>query len=768
MGNSHAVDNDAYSKPVSFQYLNSLDDSPATSPIVSKVVSYQYFDWPGDENVTFQNSAAVSYYYYNGPSLTVTGVVRTGAGVPVIGALVTMKRYGSVFWQAATNAAGNYTASGLPPDYYTVTVTKTGYLTAASSENATAGGNLTRNFLLDSLPAPLPIIDINRLVASGAIREDPPTDLSDPKAPRLKVFNGSQFVDFRLNDPATVALLNPSKTTVILSHGWLSNSDDWPRAAAQRISTRSGIGAINIVAWEWRVQADTFLPSSDIACQQGELLGKALLQSSLQSGYNGHVHFIGHSMGTIVNATACDYVHGAFPRASMNPASHWQSAQTAPHMTLLDEAGIAPKLGISVTPASILMWDFARKGLVGLVPVRANVTWNSPIPRQYSWIDNYISEVGRPHKEAVNVVLTKFSTIPVIAHGYSHRWYRDTISPAGMAPPIGFDSSFESGSIFPPNGVGRQPDSLWFENLATPDPLDLSYAPSSSPVDTINNFVLKPAEQTGNAILNGYGSTIKFVGNIGGGVIYKTGNVVSSASEKIGLMWDAASDKTADVLNSISPDNANTDKLTEAVLRLQLGTFSNQPQNIQSFRGIKTSSLNSNSPIDEQPHAWFTVDVPEDAGMMVFDFTVTGEPEEDKIACAVNDQNVFTLPAKFAPDGETVSTDLIDLSSYAGQTVELFFGLTGGTSTSCGLAIDGIRFVTIPLPQLAVSAIGDQIRLQWPAAATGWVPQRNPGLESENWEDVTLPETVTAVGGVVTLERPRLPGKEFFRLRRAE
>ena len=39
MGNSHAVDNDAYSKPVSFQYLNSLDDSPATSPIVSKVVS---------------------------------------------------------------------------------------------------------------------------------------------------------------------------------------------------------------------------------------------------------------------------------------------------------------------------------------------------------------------------------------------------------------------------------------------------------------------------------------------------------------------------------------------------------------------------------------------------------------------------------------------------------------------------------------------------------------------------------------------------------
>jgi hypothetical protein len=242
---------------------------------------------------------------------------------------------------------------------------------------------------------------------------------------------------------------------------------------------------------------------------------------------------------------------------------------------------------------------------------------------------------------------------------------------------------------------------------------------------------LKPAEQTGNAILNAYGSTIKFVGNIGGDVIYKTGNVVSSATEKIGLMWDAASDKTADVFNSINPDNANTDKLTEAVMRLQLGTFSSQALNGPAFRGITTQSLDSNSSASQPAHAWFTVVVPEDAGMMAFDFTVTGEPVEDKIACAVNDQNVFTLPAKFAPDGETFSTDLIDISSYAGQTVELFFGLTGGTSTDCGLAIDGIRFVTIPMPQLAVSVVGDQVRLQWPAAATGWIPQRSPGLDPQ-------------------------------------
>lgn len=60
-------------------------------------------------------------------------------------------------------------------------------------------------------------------------------------------------------------------------------------------------------------------------------------------------------MGTIVNATAGNYVHGAFTRPLANPASHWQSAQTTPHVTLLDEAGVAPKIGINVAFSSGFM-----------------------------------------------------------------------------------------------------------------------------------------------------------------------------------------------------------------------------------------------------------------------------------------------------------------------------------------------------------------------------------------------------------------------------
>lgn len=46
-----------------------------------------------------------------------------------------------------------------------------------------------------------------------------------------------------------------------------------------------------------------------------------------------------------------------------------------------------------------------------------------------------------------------------------------------------------------------------------------------------------------------------------------------------------------------------------------------------------------------------TVHVPANVGLMAFDFTVTGDPVEDCVACAANGQSVFTLQAKFAPDG---------------------------------------------------------------------------------------------------------------------
>ena len=277
----------------------------------------------------------------------------------------------------------------------------------------------------------------------------------------------------------------------------------------------------------------------------------------------------------------------------------------------------------------------------------------------------------------------------------------------------------------------------------------------------------KPAEKTGNAILSGYGMGIQFAGNVGGTIIYKTGNVISTTTEKIGTWWDAASDKAANVLNNLNPDVTITDPLAAAVFGIRLKTQGTLQFQSQASRSFASRSLNSSS-AGQPAYAWVTVQVPPDAGMMAFDFTVTGEPADDKIVCAINEQNVFSLAAKFAPDGETVSTDLMDVSAYAGQTVELFFGLAGGTSTDCELAIDGVRFITIPQPKLIANLVGNQVRLSWPAAATGWVLESSDSLAQGSWQEVPITSGVTVDQGVASLDQPMAGPKKFYRLRRVE
>ena len=108
----------------------------------SPVVSYQYLDWIGDENVTFQSSPNVSYFFSGGVSLAVSGTVRTAPGcAPVSGATITLKRYGTAFWTGTSAASGAFAASNLQAANYTVTVTKPGFTTLVASYGGETGGN---------------------------------------------------------------------------------------------------------------------------------------------------------------------------------------------------------------------------------------------------------------------------------------------------------------------------------------------------------------------------------------------------------------------------------------------------------------------------------------------------------------------------------------------------------------------------------------------------------------------------------------------------
>jgi hypothetical protein len=750
---------------VSFQFQESLEMAENLA-VQSPVVSFQYLEWPGDENLAVENSPAVSYFFSGGMSLALSGLVSSTDGLPIPGAVVTLKRYGTAFWTGTTSSTGTFTLSNLQAAKLTATVSKPGFVTLIRNIDGEAGGSQNLEFRLTPATVPPETMAVSR-VATGeeaGVARTSGTSL-------LAIFDvgTNNFI------PVADGVIPQNRPTVILAHGWKSSPDDWALALARLINNHPKPGTVtpNILVWDWRGDAATATPPTDLACTQGVEMGKAL-HAKLGTAYSQHVHFIGHSLGALVNAYACNYAHAGLERGNTNPQEHWDAALTTPQVTLLDEAEVATVFGQKVTQSASLAWHLAGiKGAVVAGTGAAIRDWKNPVPTNALWVDNYISLVGIQRDDAVNVCLWKKAlTIDwhnpeaglTSAHAFAHLFYRNTVAPTGAAPPVGYGRSVEGGGNIPPSGTGLTHGSLWYENDLTADPLDMQLQPNPEPFEAnklMAGLLVVPLAATMNADAKAVGrdiaADIKWVCNIPGSVVRTTGQVFSSAKEKIGFWMDAAWDKGSDILNNIDPESQLAAPMSASVM-----SFSLQTQPVPSNNRMPRSGGGS---AGQPACAWMTVQVPPDAGLMAFDFTVTGDPVEDSIACAVNGQNVFALQAKFAPDGSPVSTDMIDVSAFAGQTVELFFGLVGGTSTNCTAAIDGIRFITIPQPAVKVDVVGQDARVSWPAAAMGWVLESSDTLAPESWQAVP-PDGVVVVDGIASIIEPRSDQKRFYRLRR--
>ena len=676
-----------------------------------------------------------------------------------------------------------FIAPGLAtPANYTVTVTKLGYVTKITNLAFAGTGNQTLNLQLTPLPAAPTTVAVNRAVAPTAVRPGP--NSSDPAYPVLELWDGGQLV-------YDLSGIKKDRMTVVISHGWVPNllylyPNSYTTALQWTIDLAGFIqkyhpglaDSPNILVWDWRKKAYTTLPQTDEAAVEGIELGKAL-HTALGDDYRQHVHFVAHSLGVIVNRYACDYAHGSLSGylARDNPAAPWSASATKPQFTMLDEAELANVAGENVlTNAAIAGSISGLEGALLAGVVTAKYDWKYPVPVETRWVDNYISMVGFEHDEAVNVCLPEIALTtgnPIRAHSYAHDWYNSTVNAPGVTAPVSYGSSIEAGHAFPPSGTGFGPGNLWNENLDTSNPYDLIFDPHPIPHEAslaiLASLTVVPASATlnavdaaGQSVLSGYTAGIQFAGNVGGTVIYKTGEVATQSLEKVGLWWDAAQDAVTNIANSLNPDVLLSSLLATPVFGIQLQT---------SLAAHPNSGRNPNlaaaGTIGQPAAAWVTVKVPADAGLMAFDFTVTGDPQDDSVACAINDQNLFTLPGKFAPDGQTVSTDMMDVSAYAGQSVELFFGLVGGTSTSCQVAVDGIRFITVPPPRLVMSSAAGKTVLQWPAAATGWLLETSDTLSTENWQTVPIDSGVTISDGIMMLEQPMADKQRFYRLRKS-
>ena len=196
------------------------------------------------------------------------------------------------------------------------------------------------------------------------------------------------------------------------------------------------------------------------------------------------------------------------------------------------------------------------------------------------------------------------------------------------------------------------------------------------------------------------------------------------------------------------------------MLRMQLKS----PAAVQIYSLI-TGPVAYGSPPQQEPGVWFTVDVPGDAAFLAFDFEVTGASAEDRVDCAVGGQNIFSLPARFVEGEPMSSTDMIDISCYAGQSVEFFFGLTGGTSHGCELTVEGMRFIAQPAPRMQVEPMAGGVRVAWPATATGWRAEASSTLAPADWQ--LLPQEEGKLeGGRAVMERTADGPAMFYRLRR--
>jgi pimeloyl-ACP methyl ester carboxylesterase len=656
----------------------------------------------------------------------IAGRVTDLGGTGLSGASVSALVGSVVKAEAATDSGGYFTLASLPAGTYDLSVGKSGYLSGVRYGLAVTDGQaVSQNFALAAIPAPPVVVPTNRT-------PDPPATLATSQ---LKRFDGKTWVTV-----TSTSDIDRAKPTVVITHGWNSSSDYWPSNTAASLLA-GGVSSANLLAWDWRTNAGTEISLSglrrafDPTPREGRLLAQALT-NVLGLSYQQGVHFIGHSLGTLVNAAAANYLH-----SQTGGAFDWHRTQ----MTLLDNAEAANVTGC------LLLVGYIQAGFESLLGLgqAPSLGWVSPLPEQRAWADNYISFFGLYHPSVVNANLFKGLAYArrdnpidwvLDVHGYPCAWYADTARNPNLSQQLGNRYSFER------LGVGAQfpspwpyPDSTLFEQVAADDYTLVT-------IQDVPGYIAGEAvEFARSKLLEGLDG-IEGIGQKVGDV---TVNVVESG---VGVLEEATSMVVSQPISSL-----------QAVLRSagvgQPNLASGLPPGKGQIRPMDEDDY-TNSP----SAVWLPVQVPTNAALFSFDFTFTGDAGQDLLSASLSGTNVFTLEAQDMPVGQVLNSGPIDVSAFAGKTVELFFGLLGGSSTNATLSIAAMRFYQIDPPLLTADKAGANIILSWSATTFGYSLEASGSLTSPSWSAVTNVPTLSGMRQCVTNS---LSGQsQFYRLRR--
>jgi hypothetical protein len=709
----------------SYQYPDNFSSEVLSNGgIMSPIVSSQYYEWPSNV-LNLQYSPTVSYFWQSGNSSALTylhGWVTDANGVALSGVTVSANVLLTPSAQATTDGNGYYQMPSLGAGVYDLWATKAAYQTSIRA--FTLGTSTAeQDFQLQPLPSTPATVQVSR---SPTV----PYTVGDLMGSQLLIYNGTSFVPITANNWPSASLM-----TIVMTHGWNSDPTVWAQDMAAKM-VADDVSA-NIVAWDWHVAAanPTWAVgiSADRTPDQGVGLGEAL-QYYLGASYTLPLHFLGHSLGTLVNASAIDFVHGDKPGTS--PQAAWNGNLI--HVTLFDQAEVAEAFGLTLNQ-------------------------QSPLPVHFAWADSYTSEVGGLSgtpmggfwsQRAVNVVLQKGWLVAVVdnplgilldSHSYPINWYKMSIlTPSDANNPLGFKQSYEYAPAgFPP--IAFQAGSTYHQSPLNYDELALEPMLIQPPFGLYGDIVVQ--------------TTVDTVQYTGGVVVNAADSTWNAATGLFNYVWNATAQGGQTLINDFNSPNSLGVSLTT-------GPYTA----IQHLNQGLVRPMGSPSPADGGGTAsntpamvWLPIQFPANAVAMTFDFALSGDPVNDVLVCGIDTNNLFSIQAKYIPTNQFSASRLIDVSAYAGTTNELFFGFLGGTSTNATLQIQNIQFYFLQQPQLNIVPMNGAIMLTWPTTAAGYVIESTPSLTSSVWETATNVPAIS--GSSYILTNSWTDQTRFFRLR---
>ena len=575
-----------------------------------------------------------------------------------------------------------------------------------------------------------PFLDTPPLTIIPTIRTPTTSEITPqlaalPTTSQLLAYHGGIFTP-NLNS------VDPNQATIVLTHGWNDNPNTWPLNMAA-LFRANGVSSPNIVAWDWSLVASSPIDAPGIPEQQtgdqGRALGQALLLK-LGANYSKPIQFIGHSLGTLVNASAANYLHGdRWAQENVSPTP-WPGTNTL--MTLFDEAEAAR--GNSSFAADIDTLQ-GKNGNPLASPPKAT---DHPLPKQFAWAENYIAAFGLLQTNAANVILTNefpanannpvswFEEIAAFHH-YPIDWYGETIqtdnSAMGFVWPLLWSVGDAAFANAPTNGsvyVQAFNASQW--DLTT---ANWNYGTNllAARFQEYRNglFYSLTGETLNQAAVNGNGNGQNLVGALAG--------------------WQ-------NFIFSIFTTPANTSSPAPQIKVHPLGATPND------------SSSNTNTPA----YAWMPLVVPANAVSLSFDYIIQGDWQSDSLAAAFNGTNVLSLPGSQIETNILFSSGSIDVSAFAGQTNEFFIGIIGGTSTNAQVTVENLAFSISAPPSLQAQTGNGNLILSWPLSAANFSLQTTTNLADPNsWLTLTNVPAIVNLQSAVT--NPVSGGAQFYRLK---